>query len=43
MKEKTIQISLRVPLSLAERLMERAKKEGRTRQNLILWILQNQL
>jgi len=43
MKEKTIQISLRIPLSLAERLMERAKKEGRTRQNLILWILQNQL
>jgi len=43
MKEKTIQISLRIPLSLAEKLKARAEKEGRTRQNLILWILQNQL
>lgn len=42
-EEPTKQILLRVPLSLHRKIEEKAKKEGRTRQNLILRILKERI
>ena len=39
MEDKTVVFSIRIPVSLREKLLRRADKEGRTLNNLIMFIL----
>lgn len=39
MKDETVVFSVRLPVSLREKLLRRAEEEGRTLNNLIMFIL----